>query len=100
MTSGPRARASESETPTILMSVVAHAPSPGPAASSPLPRRPALLLSVLLDGGLAVLAYLAAYWVRFRGDRLEAFLPGAWSTLPFVMIGQLAALAAARAYVR
>jgi homopolymeric O-antigen transport system permease protein len=82
------------------MSVVAHASSAGPAASSPLPRRPALLLSVLLDGGLAVGAYLAAYWLRFRGDQLEAFLPGAWSTLPFVMIGQLAALAAARAYIR
>ena len=82
------------------MSVVAHAPSAGPAAGSPLPRRPALLLSVLLDGGLAVLAYLAAYWLRFRGDRLETFLPGAWSTLPFVMVGQLAALAAARAYGR
>jgi ABC-2 type transport system permease protein len=59
-----------------------------------------LLLSVLLDGGLAVGAYLAAYWLRFRGDRLEAFLPGAWSSMPFVMIGQLAALAAARAYAR
>src|ERR1700687_1503752 len=82
------------------MSVVAHAPSAGPAASSSLPRRPALLLSVLLDSGLAVGAYLAAYWLRFRGDRLETFLPGAWSTLPFVMVGQLAALVAARAYAR
>jgi lipopolysaccharide transport system permease protein len=82
------------------MSVVAHASNAGPAASSPLPRRPALLLSVLLDGGLAVGAYLAAYWLRFRGDQLETFLPGAWSTLPFVMIGQLTALFAARAYAR
>jgi lipopolysaccharide transport system permease protein len=82
------------------MSVVAHVSRAGPAASSPLPRRPALLLSVLLDGGLAVGAYLAAYWLRFQGGRLETFLPGAWSTLPVVMIGQLAGLAAARAYVR
>jgi len=82
------------------MSVVAPASNAAPAAGSPLPRRPALLLSVLLDGGLAVGAYLAAYWLRFRDDRLETFLPGAWSTLPFVMIGQLAALAAARAYAR
>jgi lipopolysaccharide transport system permease protein len=82
------------------MSVVVRASIAGPAASSPLPRRPALLPSVLLDGGLAVGAYLAAYWLRFPGGRLEAFLPGALSTLPFVIIGQLAALAAARAYAR
>jgi lipopolysaccharide transport system permease protein len=82
------------------MSIVAQASSAGPAASSPLPRRPALLPSVLLDGGLAIGAYLAAYWLRFPGGRLEAFLPGALSTLPFVIIGQLAALAAARAYAR
>jgi lipopolysaccharide transport system permease protein len=66
--------------------------------TSTLLSRPALLLSVLLDGALAVGAYLAAYWLRFQGDRLETFLPGAWSTMPFVVIGQLAALAAARAY--
>jgi lipopolysaccharide transport system permease protein len=82
------------------MSTVADASSAGPAAGSPLPRRPDLLPSVLLDGGLAVGAYLAAYWLRFRGGRLETFLPGAWSTLPLVMIGQLAALAAASAYAR
>src|SRR6202171_1658598 len=82
------------------MSVVTYDISAGRGAGSSLPQRPPLLLSVLLDGGLAVGAYLAAYWLRFRGDRLETFLPGAWSTLPFVMIGQLAALAAARAYVR
>ena len=80
------------------MSIVARAPVAAPAESPPLPRRPALLLSVLLDGGLAFGAYLAAYWLRFRGGRLETFLPGAWSTLPLVVIGQLAALAAARAY--
>jgi lipopolysaccharide transport system permease protein len=82
------------------MSTVAQASSAGPAASSPLPRRPDLLPSVLLDGGLAVGAYLAAYWLRFRGGRLDTFLPGAWSTLPLVLIGQLGALAAASAYAR
>ena len=45
-------------------------------------------------------AYLAAYWLRFRGDRLGAFLPGAWSTLPFVVAAQLVALGVARAYAR
>ena len=67
---------------------------------SPGPRRPPLLFSVLLDGGLAVGAYLAAYWLRFRGDRLDTFLPAAWSTLPFVMAGQLLALVVAQAYAR
>jgi lipopolysaccharide transport system permease protein len=51
-----------------------------------------------MDGGLAVGAYLAAYWLRFRGERLGAFLPGALSTLPFVVIGQLATLWLARGY--
>ena len=52
-----------------------------------------------LDSGFAVGAYLAAYWLRFYGDRLVAFLPGAWSTLPLVA-GQPAggALFAVRAY--
>ena len=68
--------------------------------SSTLPRRPAWLLSALLDGALAMGAYLTAYWLRFRGDRLGTFLPGAWSTLPFVVAGQLVALGVARAYAR
>ena len=70
----------------------------GAVDGSALPRRPAWWLSVLLDGVLAVGAYLAAYWLRFSGDRLEAFLPGARSTLPFVLTGQLLALVAAGAY--
>src|SRR4051812_48780306 len=65
---------------------------------SPLPRRPAWPLSTLLDGALAASAYLAAYWLRFRGARLGTFLPGALSTLPFVLMGQLAGLFLARAY--
>ncbi len=82
------------------MSVVARPPSGGPIGDPLLPRRPAAWLSLLLDGALAVGAYLAAYWLRFRGDRLETFLPGAWSTLPFVMTGQLVALGVVRAYGR
>ena len=70
------------------------------STNSPLPRRPAWQLGALLDGGLAVVAYLAAYWLRFRGDRLDAFLPGAWSTMPLVVTGQLVALVLAGAYAR
>ena len=65
-----------------------------------LPRRPGWLLSVLLDGAFATIAYFGAYWLRFQGERLEAFLPGALSTVPFVVVGQLASLLAAGAYVR
>ena len=65
-----------------------------------LPRRPSWIFSALVDGGFAVGAYLAAYWLRFYGGRLETFLPGAWSTLPLVVLMQLAALFAARAYER
>lgn len=63
-------------------------------------RRPEWLLSALLDGGLAVAAYLAAYWLRFRGGQLENFLPSAWSTMPLVVAGQLAGLYVADAYAR
>jgi len=82
------------------MSVVAHAPSAGPSAGSQLLQRPAGFLSVLLDGGLAAGAYFSAYWLRFQGGRLEEFLPGAWATMPAVIIGQLAALVAMGAYDR
>ncbi len=44
--------------------------------------------------------YFAAYWLRFQGDRLETFLPGAWSTLPVVVASQLAVLVAVGAYAR
>ena len=78
------------------------------AASSPdlpstdplLPRRPGWALSIVLDGLLAASANLAAYWLRFQGDRFEAFLPGALSTTPFVVVGQIAALVMAGAYDR
>jgi lipopolysaccharide transport system permease protein len=63
-----------------------------------LPRRPSWPFSALIDGGFAIAAYLAAYWLRFYGDRLEAFLPGAWSTLPIVALMQVAALFAVGAY--
>jgi ABC-type polysaccharide/polyol phosphate export permease len=80
------------------MSVVAHDPNAARVAGSPLPRRPTWLLSVILDGALGITAYLASYWLRFQGARLEAFLPGAWSTLPVVVAGQLVALVLAGAY--
>jgi lipopolysaccharide transport system permease protein len=82
------------------MSVAAHDTSAGPVVAPQLPWRPAWLLSVLLDCALGTGAYLASYWLRFQGDRLETFLPGAWSTLPFVVVGQLVALVAAGAYAR
>jgi ABC-type polysaccharide/polyol phosphate export permease len=81
------------------MSVVAHDPNAARVAGSHLPRRPAWLLSVILDGALGLAAYPASYWLRFQGERLEAFLPGAWSTLPVVVAGQLLALVLAGAYV-
>jgi lipopolysaccharide transport system permease protein len=70
------------------------------AVGSALPQRPDRVLAVLLDVGLAVAAHMAAYWLRFRGDRLGAFLPGALSTLPIAVGGQLVALFLARAYDR
>ena len=63
-----------------------------------LPRRPGLVLSIVLDGALAAGANLAAYWLRFQGERFEAFLPGALSISPFVVVGQVSALAMAGAY--
>jgi ABC-type polysaccharide/polyol phosphate export permease len=61
-------------------------------------RRPGPALSILLDALLASGAYPAAYWLRFYGDQLQAFLPGAWATLPYVVGAQLLALFAVRAY--
>jgi ABC-2 type transport system permease protein len=81
-----------------MMSVVAPDTSAASGAGSQLPRRPAWLLSVLLDCALGVCAYLASYWLRFPGEQLAAFFPTAWSTTPLVVGGQLAALAAVRAY--
>lgn len=61
---------------------------------------PGRILSLLLDGALAASGYVAAYWLRFPSDRLAAFLPGTWSTMPVVVIGYVATLAAAGAYAR
>jgi ABC-2 type transport system permease protein len=80
------------------MSVVADDRSAASAPDCQLPQRPAWLLSIVLDGALGMSAYLASYWLRFQGDRLETFLPGVWSTMPIVVTGQLAALVVARAY--
>jgi len=80
------------------MSVAAHDTATGVAAGPPVPRRPAWLLSVCLDGALGGAAYLSSYWLRFPGDSLGLFLPAAWTTMPVVVIGQLAALSLAGAY--
>jgi ABC-2 type transport system permease protein len=53
----------------------------------------------VFDGVVAIAAHLGSYWLRFPSDRLEAFLPGAWTTLPFVVVGQLIALSLAGVYV-
>jgi ABC-2 type transport system permease protein len=81
-----------------FLGVVAPDPVASPAGDPQLPRRPSWVMSALLDGGLAIAAYLGAYWLRFPADRLALFLPGAWSTLPVVVVAQLAALGALRAY--
>jgi ABC-type polysaccharide/polyol phosphate export permease len=81
------------------MSVVAPDPNGAAVAALPLPRRPGWLLSVSIDCGLSIAAYLAAYLLRFQGARLEIFLPHAWSTLPAIVVGQLLALVLAGVYV-
>lgn len=77
--------------------------APSPQVEIPLApvtiRRPPLLTSVAADSALAVVAYLASYWLRFPSDRLGAFLPRAIATLPVVVAAQLIALAAVGAYV-
>ena len=72
----------------------------GANTDSVLPRRPSLGMSILLDGALATGTYFATYWLRFSGARLETFLPGAQSSLLFVVTGQLIALALVGAYAR
>jgi ABC-2 type transport system permease protein len=61
--------------------------------------RPNPLFSIIADTGLAAVIYLAAYWLRFQGYRLESFLPRTLSTLPLVVGAQVIALYALRAYV-
>ena len=82
------------------MSAGVRDPLPSANADAVLRRRPSPGLGILLDGGLAVVIYFATYWLRFSAGTREAFLPGARSSLLFVVIGQLAALALAGAYAR
>jgi len=82
------------------MAVAEQAPREEAPVISRVSPRPAWLLSVLLDGALSVAAHFAAYWIRFQGGRLEEFFPGALSTLPFVVVGQLLALGIMGAYIR
>jgi len=71
------------------MSVFAGDVVARPATGSIALRRPAWLLSVLVDALLGVSAYLASYWLRFGSERLATFLPAAWSTVPLVVAAQL-----------
>jgi ABC-2 type transport system permease protein len=63
-----------------------------------VPRRPAWLVSILLDALLSASAYVSSYWLRFDSDRLVLFLPAMWSALPLVVGAQVAALVAVSAY--
>ena len=81
------------------MSVAADHTIARPVASPIVPRRPAWLLSILLDALLGVSTYLASYWLRFESERLAMFMPAAVSTMPVVVAAQIAALVAVRAYV-
>jgi ABC-2 type transport system permease protein len=54
--------------------------------------------SLFIDGVLGGGAYLISYWLRFPAEKLTTFLPGAVSTLPFVMACQLLALLVVQAY--
>src|SRR5687767_773797 len=80
------------------MSVIAHDAGAAPVGAVVVPVRPSWLLSVLLDALLGVSAYIASYWLRFDGERLAAFLPGAWSAVPLVVGAQILALGALQAY--
>ena len=80
------------------MSVAAHDAFAGPAGAAVVPVRPSWLLGVFLDALLGVSAYIASYWLRFDSERLAAFLPGAWSTVPLVVGAQILALGALQAY--
>jgi len=80
--------------------VSAASPSDQPTTDPLLPRRPGWALGLALDLLFAATANIAAYWLRFQGVRIDAFVPGAWSTTPFVVGGQLATLVLAGAYGR
>jgi ABC-2 type transport system permease protein len=68
------------------------------ASGAQFAARPTWRRSLLCDTPLAFGAYLASFWIRFHGDRLETFLPAVWSTIPFVVAGQIAGLVIAGAY--
>jgi ABC-2 type transport system permease protein len=82
------------------MSAAIDAPAAETTDAPAFPTRPALILAIALDAGCALIAYLAAYWLRFQSEQLPTFLPGAWTTVPVVAAAQLAALAFAGAYAR
>jgi ABC-2 type transport system permease protein len=77
---------------------VADATLHPPTAVALIPRRPPLILSLVLDALLGVAAYLAAYSLRFESEQLRLFLPAAWSTTPGVVGIQLGILVIAGAY--
>ena len=70
----------------------------GPVGAAVVPVRPSWLLGVFLDALLGVSAYIASYWLRFDSERLAAFLPLAWSTVPLVVGAQILALGTLQAY--
>src|SRR5262245_25116055 len=55
------------------------------------------LVRALLDAAVLLSAYVAAWTIRF-GDDLPHFIPFARQALPYVVAGQLLALALARAW--
>jgi len=80
------------------MSVAADDAFAGPVGAAVVPVRPSWLLGVFLDALLGVSAYIASYWLRFDSERLAAFLPLAWSTVPLVVGAQILALGTLQAY--
>jgi len=80
------------------MSVIAHGTVAAPVAATVVPVRPPWLLALCLDALLGMSAYIASYWLRFDSERLPAFLPLAWSTVPLVVGAQVLALGALQAY--
>jgi lipopolysaccharide transport system permease protein len=80
------------------MSVIARDSVAGPVVAAVVPVRPSRLLGLFLDALLGVSTYIVSYWLRFDSERLAAFLPGAWSTVPLVVGAQLLALGALQAY--
>ncbi len=80
------------------MAVTPNYPVVEPSGDAHVPRRPALILSALLDAACAAVAYLMAYWVRFQDSNLELFLPQAWATMPIVVAAQMVSLGVVRAY--